>query len=271
VSSFEGCVVKKFVVVASAFAAFGFVNSASAADMPVKAPVYATPVVAPYNWTGWYAGVNAGFGWGSNNQARNDSCAEPSGSGLCVVYLSGGGFPPVSLKPEGFIGGGQVGYNWQVANLVWGVEADFQGSGIKASAARTTSPPCCIPGTSTLEHKLRWFGTVRGRLGVPMNNWLFYGTGGLIYGGVSSSSTWTSLVATGTGSSSTTRAGWTIGAGTEAGFGGRWTATLEYLYFDLGRDSVTATSATAGSVGDAITISQRMAGHILRTGLNYRF
>jgi outer membrane immunogenic protein len=254
-----------------AIAAFVFVNPISAADMPTNDLVNKNPAAISYNWTGWYGGLNSGYGWGTRNNASNDSCVQPSGSGLCTTYLAGGGFPPVSLSPKGFNGGGQAGYNRQVSNFVLGLETDFQGSGVKDSNSQTTTPPCCIPGTSRLEHKLRWFGTVRGRVGVPIDNWLIYGTGGLIYGRVSSSLTWSSNVATGTGSNSTTRAGWTLGAGTEVGFGERWTAKMEYLYYDLGRDSVTATSTTAGSVGDAIKVSQRSAAHMLRVGLNYRF
>jgi outer membrane immunogenic protein len=252
----------------AAVAVFGLASVASAADLPTKAPVYKAPAaVAAYNWTGWYGGVNAGYGWGTSNNASNDACFQPAGLTMCSAYVAGGGFPPVQMNPKGFIGGGQVGYNWQVANFVWGLETDFQGSGIKASASQTTMPPGLITGTTTLEHKLLWFGTVRGRLGIPVNNWLFYGTGGLMYGEVSSSSIFSAAPATGTGSNSTTRAGWTLGAGIEVGIGQSWTAKLEYLYFDLGRDSVTAIAPA----GQTLTVSQRMAGQILRAGLNYRF
>jgi outer membrane immunogenic protein len=247
-----------------------FVLVALAAGAVVGANSGASAADTPGNWTGWYGGVNTGYGSGTSNDASNDNCAE-SGSGFCTIYVAAGGHPPVSLKAKGFIGGGQVGYNWQGSKLIWGLEADLQGSGIKASATETTAPPGFITGTTTLEHELRWFGTVRGRLGFPASNWLFYGTGGLIYGRVSSSLTFSQALSTGNGSSSTTRTGWTLGAGMEIGLGARWTTKLEYHYFDLGRDSVTAVSATPGFVGDAITVSQEMAGHILRAGLNYRF
>jgi outer membrane immunogenic protein len=271
--SSRSAVVKKFIAVATAIAALGFVNSASAADMPAKAPIYKAAPMALYNWTGWYVGVNAGYGWSSGNGANNGACADPVASGFCATYIAGGGFPAPSLSPKGFVGGGQAGYNWQASNFVYGLEADIQGSGIKASTTQTFTPPTLITGIETLEHKLTWFGTVRGRLGVAANNWLFYGTGGLIYGGVSSSLT-LSTPANGfaaAGSSSSTRAGWTVGVGTEYGFAGPWTAKVEYLYYDMGRDSVTATSAVAGFVGDSLTVSQRTAGHILRAGVNYRF
>jgi len=236
---------------------------ASAADMPVKAP----PPPPAWSWTGFYIGLNGGYGWGTNNSANNVGC---SGPGICT-YVAAGGFPPVQLTPNGFIGGGQIGYNWQVSNLVWGLEADFQGSGIKASGAQTVTPLGLVSGTDSLQEKLPWFGTVRGRLGIPVsNNWLLYATGGLIYGDVSRSSNRMNLFTgtTGTGSSSSVQDGWTLGSGTEVALAGRWTAKLEYLYFDLGRTSVTSFDAVAGTY---LTVSQRMAGSILRAGLNYRF
>ena len=249
-------------------AALGFASAASAADMAVKAPRYNAPAVAvAYDWTGWYAGVNVGYGWGTSNNATNDACFQPAGLTMCTAYVAIGGFPPVQLTPQGFIGGGQAGYNWQVRNLVLGLEADLEGSGINASGSLTTTPPGNLTGTTTLEHKLLWFGTLRGRAGVAVDNWLFYGTGGLVYGDVKSSSGFSAIPATGTGSSSTLRAGWTLGAGTEVGIARQWTAKFEYLYFDLGRDSDTAVAPA----GQMLTVSQRMAGHILRAGVNYRF
>ena len=149
---------------------------------------------------------------------------------------------------------------------------NIQGSGIKGSTTQTTAPGILLTGTENLEHKLTWFGTVRGRLGIASNNWLFYGTGGLIYGGVKSSLTL--LIPgngfTAAGSSSSTRAGWIIGAGTEFAFAGPWSAKLEYLYYDMGRNSVTAI-ATGDFAGDLLTVSQRTAGSILRAGVNRRF
>jgi outer membrane immunogenic protein len=244
----------------------------SVAALGLTSIAIAGGAAAPHSWTGWYGGVNAGYAWSAGGGADTSSCADPAASGFCA-YAAAGGFPPIALDQKGLIGGGQVGYNWLTANFVWGVEADIQGAGVTGSATQTVTPPLSVPGTSTQEHKLNWFGTLRGRLGVPVNNWLLYGTGGLMFGGVSSSLTLAApaIAFAATGSSSSTRVGWTVGAGAEVALAGRWTVKLEYLYYDLGSDEVTATSSSVGFVGDALTISQKTAGHIFRTGLNYRF
>ncbi len=96
------------------------IGGAAAADMPIKAPVYKAPVVAPpYNWSGFYIGLNAGYSWGHQD---ND----------LVVAATGATIFSNSDKLDGFIGGGQIGYNWQSDHWVFGLEADFQGSGQKA-------------------------------------------------------------------------------------------------------------------------------------------
>jgi len=240
-------------------------SSSYAADLPVKAAP--APVIATYNWTGWYAGVNAGYSWGSSTNPTI-TCSDP-GDGFCP-FVASGGFNTASLNPKGALGGAQAGYNFQSSRWVYGFEADIQADGISASATNSAAL-FGIATTSTVEHKLQWFGTVRGRVGVAADNWLFYGTGGLIYGGVKSSLTQTANNGYAVSNSVTnTRAGWTIGAGTEWAFAGRWSAKLEYLYYDMGRDTVT-TAGTGGFTGDVYSVSQRTAGQLLRAGLNYKF
>lgn len=255
------------IAVIAALSTVSLTQIASAADLPVKAPV---AVAALYNWTGWYVGGNAGYSWGTGTNP-GIAFGDTTGTGY-VGYIAAGGFPTPSLNPRGALGGLQAGYNLQSSNWVWGLEADIQGSGINAASTQTVTPPTFIAGTSTVEHRLRWFGTVRGRVGIAANNWLFYGTGGLIYGGVRSSLTQNSPANTffATGTATSTRFGWTVGAGTEWGFAQHWSAKLEYLYYDLGRDSVTALG-TGAFTGTTYTASQKTAGHLLRAGLNFRF
>lgn len=259
---------KKLTTIATAIVAFGFVGAANAADMPTKMPVKAMPVPVAYNWTGWYVGANAGYGWSSStNPSFNLSDTTALGY---ATYVANGGFPTLSLNPKGVLGGLQIGYNFQQANWVWGAEADLQAAGLKDSSTITVTPPASVTGTSTVEHGLRWFGTLRGRAGYAMNNWLFYGTGGLIYGGVHSSLTQNSTNGYfATDSHTATRAGWTVGAGTEVGWA-KWTAKFEYLYFDMGRDTVNLLG-TGVFTGISYSASQKTAGHIVRLGLNYRF
>jgi outer membrane immunogenic protein len=123
--------------------------SASAADLNRGGGYKDGPVYAAVDWTGWYAGVNAGGGGTAND-------------GL--------------LSPSGGFAGGQIGYNWQGAlgmgrNWVLGIEGDIQGSGIDDS----------LPG---LRSSLNWFGTVRGRIGYSFGPALVYGTGGFAFGEV---------------------------------------------------------------------------------------
>jgi len=226
---------------------------AFAADLRVRpAPVYKAPPPALYNWTGFYWGVNIGYSWGRH---RNDWTVA--------------GFPAASesQKMDGVIGGFQWGYNWQFGNWLLGTESDFQWSGQRGST--TYCVITCAVATFTAEHKLPWFGTSRTRLGfLPTPNVLLYATGGLAYGQVKSDYTLTvPAVAAGTLSFRDTRAGWTVGAGIEGAVSGGWSAKLEYLYMDLGKNSVTATTTLVGAVA---TFDSRVTDHILRIGLNYK-
>src|SRR5262249_36320084 len=138
-------------------------SGAWAADMPVKAPI----LIAPYDWTGFYAGVNAGY-----SVARNSSR-------YTNVELP---FPGLSndetykISPHGFVGGAQLGYNWQFSGWLAGLEADFQGT---SQQDTTCVFQCTLNGlvSGTTVQKLRWFGTVRGRLVAGLDRLLLYVTG----------------------------------------------------------------------------------------------
>src|SRR5882757_6157690 len=133
---------RKFLLATVATVAFA--NIASAADLPVKAP--AVPYVAPYSWTGFYIGANLGYGWA---RASDDL--------------------GMSSNLNGVIGGGQIGYNWQINNIVLGVETDFQGSGERASSnGLFLGVPVSVTG------RIRYFGTVRGRIGYAWDRWMVY-------------------------------------------------------------------------------------------------
>ena len=247
----------------AAVAVIGFASVASAADLPVKAPMYTkAPVVAPlYNWTGFYIGLNAGYSWGRQD---NDLVNVVTG----VTEFSN------SDHLNGFIGGGQIGYNWQVNQWVFGLEADFQGSGQKGDGTFFIAavPGIVVAGTpaSTFNYtdKLDWFGTVRGRIGYAMGatgNWLPYVTGGWAYGHGEISGTTTSLGVATSFSGSQDYSGWTVGGGVEWAFLNNWSAKVEYLYIDFGDGPTVPVSATRDIV------SGKMTDNILRAGLNYKF
>ncbi|HET7848773.1 MAG TPA: outer membrane beta-barrel protein [Pseudolabrys sp.] len=256
-------------------------NFAGAAD--IKAPVYkAPPIMAPApTWAGFYAGLNAGYGWGSGS---TDLVAlEPN------FFIRGQtiGALPTSLGPrmEGFIGGGQIGYNFRFDRTILGLEADIAYSGMKGTAAYSSnvSPPVLPPMTTTQTNKVTWLGTVRSRLGwLWTPSVLVYASGGLAYGGVKASTNVNvdlaancpaSNVLCSTGSLSDARIGWAVGGGIEALIGINWTARIDYLYFDLGSESYPVVStATFGFGGtEVMRPNAKFNGHIVRVGLNYRF
>jgi outer membrane immunogenic protein len=173
-----------------------------------------------------------------------------------------------NISPDGYIGGAQIGYNWQAANWVYGLEADFQG-GIQKDD-KTCQMLCGPNGFATFDQRMAWFGTVRGRLGYSVGSSLFYATGGLAYGEVH---THIADLSFGGVSQDTAlshmQTGWTAGAGLETPlpwFGRNWTVKAEYLYVDLG-----SASDTYVIDGDTRTFTSHAQEHIFRTGVNYHF
>ncbi len=211
-----------------------FAGSALAADMPARMPVKAAPMAVPYyNWTGFYVGLNAGYAWGRLNDSTNG----------------------LTSDPKGFAGGGQIGYNWQVNQVVFGLEADFQGSGQRESASGVLPVPF---GLTTITDRVRYFGTIRGRLGYAWDRTLLYVTGGYAYQNIGLDIS----TAAGAASSSTTKGGWTLGGGFEYAFAGPWTAGVEYLYLDSGTTTTTLFGAPFES---------RVRNNVVRAKVNYRF
>jgi outer membrane immunogenic protein len=264
----------KRIFVGMATVASLLTTSAFAADLAVppytKAPAYVEPA---YNWTGFYIGGNVGYGWG---RSRDDSSLT-NGTGT-VLFTSSD-----RSDLNGVVGGGQIGYNWQIQNWLWGLEADIQGSGERGSRDFICGASICrpnvigiavIPGPAvpvSLDQKLEWFGTFRGRTGVLVSpKVLLYATGGLAYGEVNSSATIGGLSGF---SNSDTRVGYTVGAGIEGVIGGNWTAKLEYLFVDLGRvpGSFTTTIAATGGGFLASNFNSRITDNVLRVGVNYKF
>jgi outer membrane immunogenic protein len=170
--------------------------AAHAADLPrsYKAPAYVAPAYA--NWTGFYVGLNVGYGFGKSDWD----------------------FAAVSPSPKGILGGITLGYNFQTGVWLWGIEGDLDYSGMKGSTD-------CYLGTC--ETKDSWLGTARGRFGYAgWNNWLPYITGGAAFGDIKATSSF--------GDESKTKIGWTAGAGVEYAMWTNWSVKAEYLYVDLG-------------------------------------
>jgi outer membrane immunogenic protein len=262
---------KKFIgllAVTSAIAA-----PALGADLPVPAPAYKAPPPPPpaFSWTGWYIGGNAGYGWGASTNPNITTDPLDSLGFAGIVTPAGGNVFP-GLSPSGFIGGGQIGYDWQVnSSWVVGLVTDFQGSNINASGTNSFSGI-----TESLSEKLNFLGTVRGRAGWVVNNWLFYGSGGLAYGQVQSTIVYNDPVLTGatvSGSNTETRVGWAAGAGVNYAVTPNWIIGVDYLHYDLGHTNVTGVTVPPGTIvpGASLTASQDVAGDIVRGMINYKF
>ena len=245
----------------------------SGKEMKQVAPA---PPECDYTWTGFYFGGNAGYGWGNG-----DTHFQPLPDAVTFIDLA-----PQSLSPdpEGFIGGGQVGFNWQWNKwLVLGVEADFQGSDIEGHDTRfgfpdiTGSPNFAAPDSFIFAHeRMQWFGTARGRIGfAPLCRLLLYATGGLAYGNVDySANTNFDNGFTYPVRFSETNVGWTVGGGLEYAISHHWSVKAEYLYYDLGDQGRTQNQLIDGvPQGPPFFVHYNFetTGNIVRGGLNFKF
>jgi outer membrane immunogenic protein len=219
---------------------------AVAADMPVKA--FTPPT--PYNWSGFYLGAEGGGVWG-NSQYTYDVP----------------GFGPVTPNygVSGGLFGGTAGFNYQLSHLVLGVEGDLSWTDAKGSAHNLPlhGDPLIISNTD--EH---WLDTVRGRLGWASDRWLVYATGGWAVARVEAFTDASAVVPPAVSPDITqTRSGWTAGAGIEYAFAGPWSAKIEYLYMDFGKQSLFPSGEFLDYDGRSLTLSQS----VVRVGVNYRF
>jgi outer membrane immunogenic protein len=245
---------------------------AMAADL--ARPVYRRPVVvaAPvYSWTGWYAGINAGYGSDNRDVTFN---GDPVDFGFAIATgLAAGRLSP---SATGALGGIQAGYNYQMGSGVIGVEIDYDFANIRGSS---TFNALVAPFQNTAERKITSLGTLRARAGfLPWSPLLLYVTGGLAYGNtrltITEAFLGNCLAGAGceTASSSGTAAGWTAGGGAEWMFAPRWSLKAEYLYVDLGNRSATLSAPPPILLpGNFYTGSTSFRENIVRVGLNYKF
>jgi outer membrane immunogenic protein len=303
---------KNFVSIAALAAALS-AGSAFAADLPThKAP---PPPPAPVvSWTGAYAGLNAGYNFGTNGNAYSQNWGQPWFSRTTgeLIFKNSSALSMDMAQPNnqsGFIGGGQVGYNYQWGkNVVVGFETDFQGtttSGSSAGIGAATAPVTSYNqgvltfssnsiGGTTIQTGVNWLGTVRGRIGYLVTpTMLLYGSGGLTYGSVYANVSQNALetqtvnlfgdIGTsnaswyGQGQQSQTRTGWNAGGGFEWMFMPNWSVKAEALYWDLGRINIQTASlglqqfqTERPNTGWGRS-SVSYSGVIARAGINYHF
>ncbi|UZF93135.1 outer membrane protein [Bosea sp. NBC_00550] len=239
-------------LVSATFLATCLASSAFAADLPPRAapaPVIYAPI---FTWTGFYVGLNAGVGWADSGDVIVTG-PTPGSSGI----LGGGG------GDGAFVGGGQIGYNWQSGSIVYGLETDIQYVGTNSNVSWGGYSWWAGRGGGDGSY----FGTVRARLGYAVDRTLFYVTGGLAYGGLNTNPL--------TGDA-TSNAGWTVGGGVEYAFTNNWTVKIEGLYVDTGEGRKSRAFVNApGGVLPAGTYTATSdgsgGGGLLRVGVNYKF
>jgi outer membrane immunogenic protein len=232
-------------------AALGLMGSAFAADLPPAPPraaaVYVPPPLPIYNWSGFYVGVNGGWGFGN---AKFSIPASPTTT-----------FPAVSgtATDNGGVVGGTAGVNWQTGGFVFGVEGDWDYSAINTG---TTLTICNVTGTCQTGNN--WLATLRGRFGYAADRVLFYGTAGGAFANMQT-------VVNGV-TNTHDQAGWTAGAGIEWAFADNWTAKVEYLFVDIGSGTVNcATTVCTTAYGAPIPASVSLTENLIRAGVNFKF
>jgi outer membrane immunogenic protein len=250
---------RSFVVSATAASLLlGVSLSAEAADLPAppppmpQAPAFIAP--PPFSWTGFYLGGNVGAGWNHGN--LSDSLG---------LYNWG------ANNSTTFVGGGQVGVNYQINMLVLGIEGDFDWfANNNNSGGGTAIATGLVPGSFVQgSNNGRWLTTLTGRAGLAADRLLVYMKAGGAWVG-SNNVTLTNLptgasVSIGNGNTNT---GWVAGAGLEWAFANNWTAKFEYDYVGLSDKSITVTIPTVGA--DTFSTNSRNV-QMVTVGINYLF
>jgi outer membrane immunogenic protein len=223
-----------------AFAASLLPAAALAADLAPQPVEPVAPTALPFSWTGFYVGVNAGYGFGGDDRVG--------------VWQAGTNFgSPGTIKGSGFVGGAQAGYNYQMDNFVLGLETDFQGADVNQSVHGAVDGE-----PAHANSRVNWYGTLRPRVGYAIDHTLLYVTGGLAYANIDYK-----MNALGTSfSESNTRVGWTAGGGVEQAITDNFTVKLEYGYIGIPK-------YTAGP--PSLYTKSTPGFHTVRLGVNYKF
>ena len=270
------------ITAAAAFVAL----SAHAADMDAPKGGMKDVPEATAAWTGFYLGINSGYGWGARSGTLNTGAVDftsfTASSTLSDASPASGWS---KLAPEGGFGGGQLGYNVQRNRFVFGVETDIQGASLNGNAFSEAAfqpfgaPLHAVKAEAWTKSSLDWSGAVRGRLGYTLGSTLVYVTGGFAYGGVRDQlGTEVTLIRAAANISSAasrnaTLTGGVAGGGVEIALSPSWSAKAEYQYIDLGSTTLAVDGAAqySGSVdagGASLKIDH--AYNTVRLGLNYK-
>jgi outer membrane immunogenic protein len=237
---------KMLSLIALAAGVLGGSHLASAADMAFKAPA-----AAPFSWSGWYIGANGGAGWGLSNVTLNSGTGFP------------GSLPIGQVNQSGFVGGGQLGFNYQTGWVVLGVQGDFDAAGIKGTNCASLSGGLVA---FSCESNIGWLATVSGRVGaVVLDRILPY----VKVGAAWANDKWTasSPIFGGLGQPSVTvtHTGLLLGFGTEYAFDRHWSGFFEYNYMDLG-----TANPNINFAGGTFNAGLSLQLSVIKAGVNYR-
>ncbi|NGX98035.1 MAG: porin family protein, partial [Candidatus Afipia apatlaquensis] len=165
-----------------------------------------------------------------------------------------------------------IGYNWQFApNWLLGIEGDISGTGIRNNNTRpitTGGAPIGVGFNHVADQNVNWLASIRGRLGWVWDRWLVYGTGGGAFAGIDYRTDYTGFAVNNPITDSRTLSGWVAGGGVEYAVANNWTVRAEYLYYDLGNETVINPTTTPGS-NLVTTFDNRF--HVVRAAVNYKF
>jgi outer membrane immunogenic protein len=230
------------------------VTPALAADL--SRPVYKAPppVAAPvpyYSWSGFYIGGHAGAGWAGNDDQ---------------TFSVPGVVAPIALgssNDAGFVGGGQIGYNWQIApNWLIGIEGDISAADINSSGSATLGAA-----SVAMSRDLNWLASVRGRVGYTWDRFMVYATGGGAWASYDYAATASFAGVTATNAFSDTKSGWVVGGGGEWAFAPNWTVGVEYLHYQFDG----ASTAVPTAAGTANFNWSDPSVDVVRARLNFKF
>jgi outer membrane immunogenic protein len=283
--------IKMAVAGDAALGALGLANAASAADLAVR-PVVKAPPAPVFSWTGFYVGGQVGAGWGTSQtdvDVGNTFIGPPVNQSINQLLAGNLNLivPLPQVQMNGFVGGGQAGYNWQSGVMVYGLEGDIFWSGLKGHTDCFAVLNC--------SNEIRWMADITARIGFTVGDrGLVYIKGGAAWAdanvGINQSVALASTLGPGfvangaiTGSGSKNIFGGTLGTGIEYAFLPGWSAKVEYDYFDFGNQNLTVPitagggiainngPAFAGSIGIRTPVTIHEQIHTVRLGVNYHF
>ncbi|TAL59755.1 MAG: porin family protein [Legionella sp.] len=245
-----------------ALSLLGFTHLSFAGTMgPVEEPL----------WNGVYVGLNAGGLWGEN-QFYSNNLGSAYAAGIPLLT-------DATLKDTGFIGGAQIGWNYQYNSLAFGVEGDLDYANLNVNRTASSPTASTLSAIITQHFSTDWISTIRGRVGYAANKWWVYGTGGLALAKMNLNDQVCSgptALTPGCASMAQDKVdwGWTAGAGLEWKFSTNLSAKAEYLYVDLDNSAYTSLFTNTSGViipNSNINHNHEFTANIARVGINYFF